>query len=75
MTTSQPQYSLPAAAAVSGWLADTEGAQAEADEQLPVFPDEQFPDEPRHTDSDGEPVGSSDVAEDIRRAGGDPEDA
>jgi hypothetical protein len=67
MTTSQPQYSYPAAAAVSGWMADTEGAGArdpdteaagteagtqyadpryedpEAEEQLPVFPDETGP--------------------------------
>jgi hypothetical protein len=70
VTTSEPQYTAPAAAAVSGFLADTRGAgaDADADEQLPVFPDEVPP-----NDSDGEPVGRADVDEEIRRAGGDPD--
>ena len=68
MTTSDPRYMAPAAAA-SGWLADTQG---EADEQLPVFPDGSGPGDLR-TDSDGTPVGRADVDEEIRRAGGDPD--
>jgi hypothetical protein len=67
MTTSEPQY--PAAAVAAAGLA----RNTEADEQLPVFPDEQEG-RPAPTDSDGEAVGLADRDEDVRRAGGDPAD-
>jgi hypothetical protein len=82
MTTSQPQYSYPAAAAVSGWLADDEGAgkdegvpvgagDVEADRARAGDPDADLSGVPR--DSDPVPVGRADAEADARRTGADPD--
>jgi hypothetical protein len=88
MTTSQPQYSYPAAAAVSGWLADDEGAQTDAgaqtDEGVPVGAGDAEADRARAGDpdadlsavpreSDGVPIGRADAEADARRTGADPD--
>ncbi len=81
MTTSQPQYSYPAAAAVSGWLSDADEEQrtgepvgtgdAEADRARAGDPDADVRDLPR--DSDGVPAGRADAEADARRTGADPD--
>jgi hypothetical protein len=80
VTTSQPQYSYPAAAAVSGWLSDADDEQknagvpvcagdAEADRLRAGAGDASLEDVPR--DGDGVPVGRDDADADARRAAGE----
>ena len=80
MTTSQPQYSAPAAA-VSGWLNDADeqpagepvgAADAEADRQRAGATDADLTDGAR--DTDDVPVGRADAEADARRTGADPAD-